>query len=164
MEFGARRAYGPEAAIEASKCSIIGGAIGTSNVIAGKKYNMPILGTMAHSMITEASNEKEAFLNYAKTYPENCVLLVDTRSNGTRAICITIDRNNIKHSWYATKHRNINNNWWICTICKWCSNGSCYWICLILVSFVLPAVICYLLGKIFRKLNWIKEDDLKLDL
>ena len=52
MEFGARRAYGPEAAIEASKCSIIGGAIGTSNVIAGKKYNIPILGTMAHSMIT----------------------------------------------------------------------------------------------------------------
>lgn len=78
MEFGARRAYGPEAAIEASKCSIIGGAIGTSNVIAGKKYNMPILGTMAHSMITEANSEKEAFLNYAKTYPENCVLLVDT--------------------------------------------------------------------------------------
>lgn len=78
MEFGARRAYGPEAAVEASKCSIIGGAIGTSNVLAGKKYNIPILGTMAHSMITEAKSEEEAFLNYAKTYPENCVLLVDT--------------------------------------------------------------------------------------
>lgn len=78
MEFGARRAYGPEAAVEASKCSIIGGAIGTSNVLAGKKYDIPILGTMAHSMITEAKSEEEAFLNYAKTYPENCVLLVDT--------------------------------------------------------------------------------------
>lgn len=78
MEFGARRAYGPEAAVEASKCSIIGGAIGTSNVLAGRKYNIPILGTMAHSMITEAKSEEEAFLNYAKTYPENCVLLVDT--------------------------------------------------------------------------------------
>lgn len=78
MEFGARRAFGPEAAVEASKCAIIGGAIGTSNVLAGKKYNIPILGTMAHSMITEAKSEKEAFLNFAKTYPENCVLLVDT--------------------------------------------------------------------------------------
>lgn len=78
MEFGARRAFGPEAAVEASKCAIIGGAIGTSNVLAGKKYNIPILGTMAHSMITESKSEKEAFLNFAKTYPENCVLLVDT--------------------------------------------------------------------------------------
>lgn len=78
MEFGARRAFGPEAAVEASKCAVIGGAIGTSNVLAGKKYNIPILGTMAHSMVTEAKNEEEAFMNFAKTYPENCVLLVDT--------------------------------------------------------------------------------------
>jgi nicotinate phosphoribosyltransferase len=78
MEFGARRAFGPDAAVEASKCSIIGGAVGTSNVLAGKIYGMPVLGTMAHSLVTEADSEYEAFLNYAKTYPNNCVLLVDT--------------------------------------------------------------------------------------
>ena len=78
MEFGARRAFGPDAAVEASKCSIIGGAIGTSNVLAGEKYKMPVLGTMAHSLVTEADSEYEAFLNFAKTYPNNCVLLVDT--------------------------------------------------------------------------------------
>ena len=78
MEFGARRAFGPDAAVEASKCSIIGGAVGTSNVLAGEKYGMPVLGTMAHSLVTEANSEYEAFLNFAKTYPKNCVLLIDT--------------------------------------------------------------------------------------
>lgn len=78
MEFGARRAFGPEAAVEASKCAIIGGAVGTSNVLAGQRYHIPIMGTMAHSMITEAKSEYVAFLNYAKTYPENCIFLVDT--------------------------------------------------------------------------------------
>ncbi len=78
MEFGARRAFGPDSAVEASKCSIIGGASGTSNVLAGEKYKIPVMGTMAHSLITQSDNEYEAFLNFAKTYPENCVLLVDT--------------------------------------------------------------------------------------
>lgn len=78
MEFGARRAFGPDAAVEASKCSIIGGAAGTSNVLAGEKYKIPVMGTMAHSLVTEADSEYEAFLNYAKTYPNNCMLLVDT--------------------------------------------------------------------------------------
>lgn len=78
MEFGARRAFGPEAAIEASKCAIIAGAVGTSNVMAGKMYNIPIMGTMAHSLITQSNSEYEAFLNYAKTYPNKCTLLVDT--------------------------------------------------------------------------------------
>ena len=78
MEFGARRAFGPNAAVEASKCSIIGGAAGTSNVLAGKKYGMPVLGTMAHSLVTESESEYQAFLNFAKSYPNNCVLLVDT--------------------------------------------------------------------------------------
>ena len=78
MEFGARRAFGPDAAVEASKCSIIGGAAGTSNVLAGEKYGVPVMGTMAHSLVTEADSEYEAFMNYAKTYPNNCMLLVDT--------------------------------------------------------------------------------------
>ncbi len=78
MEFGARRAFGPDAAVEASKCAIIGGAVGTSNVMAGERFNIPVLGTMAHSLVTEADSEYEAFLNYAKTFPHNCVLLIDT--------------------------------------------------------------------------------------
>ena len=78
MEFGARRALGPEAAVDASKCAIIAGCVGTSNVSAGLEYNVPVMGTMAHSLVTEADSEYEAFLNYAKAYPNNCVLLVDT--------------------------------------------------------------------------------------
>ena len=78
MEFGARRALGPEAAVEASKCAMIAGCVGTSNVLAGRRYGFPVLGTMAHSLVTEADSEYEAFLNYAKAYPNNCVLLVDT--------------------------------------------------------------------------------------
>lgn len=78
MEFGARRALGPDAAVEASKCAMIAGCVGTSNVLAGQKYGVPVLGTMAHSLVTEADSEYEAFLNYAKAYPNNCILLVDT--------------------------------------------------------------------------------------
>ncbi len=78
MEFGARRALGPDAAVEASKCAMIAGCVGTSNVLAGQEYGFPVLGTMAHSLVTEADSEYEAFLNYAKAYPNNCVLLVDT--------------------------------------------------------------------------------------
>ena len=78
MEFGARRAMGPEAAVEASKCALIAGCVGTSNVLAGQEYGVPVMGTMAHSLVTEADSEYEAFLNYAKAYPNNCVLLVDT--------------------------------------------------------------------------------------
>lgn len=78
MEFGARRAMGPESAVEASKCAIIAGCVGTSNVLAAQEYGLSAMGTMAHSLVTEADTEYEAFLNYAKTYPNNCVLLVDT--------------------------------------------------------------------------------------
>lgn len=78
MEFGARRARGIEAAIEASKYAYIGGCSGTSNVLAGLKYDIPLLGTMAHSLVTEAEDEYTAFLEYAKSNPNNCVFLVDT--------------------------------------------------------------------------------------
>ena len=78
MEFGARRALGPDTAVEASKCAMIAGCVGTSNVLAGELYGFPVLGTMAHSLVQEADTEYEAFLNYAKAYPHNCVLLVDT--------------------------------------------------------------------------------------
>ena len=78
MEFGARRARGIDSAIEASKNSYIGGCVGTSNTYAGKKYDIPVLGTMAHSLVTERESEYEAFLGYAKSNPDNCLFLVDT--------------------------------------------------------------------------------------
>ena len=78
MEFGARRARGIGSAIEASKYAYIGGCCGTSNTLAGMKYNIPVLGTMAHSLITESNDEYQAFLNYAKSNKDNCVFLVDT--------------------------------------------------------------------------------------
>lgn len=78
MEFGARRARGIDSAIEASKNAYIGGCCGTSNTKAGKLYDIPVLGTMAHSLVTESENEYEAFLGYAKSNPDNCVFLVDT--------------------------------------------------------------------------------------
>ena len=78
MEFGARRARGIDSAVEASKYAYIGGCCGTSNTLAGMKYNIPVLGTMAHSLITESNDEYQAFINYAKSNKDNCVFLVDT--------------------------------------------------------------------------------------
>lgn len=77
MEFGARRCQG-EASIEASKYAIIGGCSATSNDEAAYIYNLPVSGTMAHSMIEAYDNEEEAFREYAKANPNNCIFLVDT--------------------------------------------------------------------------------------
>ena len=78
MEFGARRADGPEAAIDASIYGIMAGCVGTSNIIAADMLNMKAMGTQAHSWIESFETEYEAFIKYAKTYPNNCILLVDT--------------------------------------------------------------------------------------
>ena len=78
MEFGARRARGIDSAIEASKYGVMGGCVATSNTYAGKKYDIPVSGTMAHSLVTNSENEYEAFLKYAKANPNNCIFLVDT--------------------------------------------------------------------------------------
>lgn len=78
MEFGARRARGIESAIDASKYAYIGGCSGTSNTLAAKKYDIPALGTMAHSLVCDNMDEYQAFLDYAKSNPYNCVFLVDT--------------------------------------------------------------------------------------
>ena len=78
MEFGARRADGPEAAIDASIYGIMAGCVGTSNIIAADMLNMKALGTMAHSWVEIFDSELEAFMAYAKAFPNNCILLVDT--------------------------------------------------------------------------------------
>ena len=78
MEFGPRRARGEDSSVEASKYAYVGGCSGTSNTKSGMKYGVPVLGTMAHSMICAADSEYDAFLNYAKSNPDNCIFLVDT--------------------------------------------------------------------------------------
>lgn len=78
MEFGARRADGSEAAIDASIYGIMAGCVGTSNVLAADMLNLKAMGTMAHSWIESYDSELDAFMAYAKAYPDNCILLVDT--------------------------------------------------------------------------------------
>ena len=81
MEFGLRRAQGPDAGIYGARAAVIAGCIGTSNVYAGQKFHMPVLGTHAHSWIMSFPTELEAFKAYARLYPNNCILLVDTYDN-----------------------------------------------------------------------------------
>ncbi|MBE7027290.1 MAG: nicotinate phosphoribosyltransferase [Ruminococcaceae bacterium] len=78
MEFGSRRAQGYNAAIMGARASYIAGCSGTACAIAERKYGVPALGTMAHSWIQLFDNEYDAFAAYAKTYPNDCTLLVDT--------------------------------------------------------------------------------------
>lgn len=78
IEFGLRRAHGIDGSISATRASFIGGASSTSNVLAGKKFNIPVRGTMAHSWVMSFDSELESFERYSEIYPEDCVLLVDT--------------------------------------------------------------------------------------
>ncbi len=78
LEFGARRAHGADAAVYGARAAWIGGALGTSNVLAERLFGIPSFGTMAHSWVQMMPSEYDAFKIYAQQYPENCVLLVDT--------------------------------------------------------------------------------------
>ncbi len=78
MEFGLRRAQGPDAGIYGARAAVIAGCVGTSNVLTGKLWNMPIKGTHAHSWIMSFKDEYTAFKTYADLYPHACILLVDT--------------------------------------------------------------------------------------
>ena len=78
MEFGLRRAQGPDAGIYGARAAVIGGCIGTSNVLCGQLFDVPVMGTHAHSWIMSFPNEYTAFKTYAEMYPDNCTLLVDT--------------------------------------------------------------------------------------
>lgn len=78
MEFGLRRAQGPDAGTYGARAAVIGGCVATSNVLAGKLFNIPVRGTHAHSWIMSFDDEYTAFKEYAKLYPNACTLLVDT--------------------------------------------------------------------------------------
>ena len=80
LEFGMRRAQGVDGALTASRAAFIGGCNGTSNVLAGKTFGIPVKGTMAHSWIMSFEDELESFKKYADVMPNNCVFLVDTYS------------------------------------------------------------------------------------
>ena len=80
MEFGARRAHNFDAAIYGARAAYIAGCAGSATTYAGKEYGLPVLGTMAHSFIQSFDSEYDAFLFYAKTYPDQCTLLIDTYS------------------------------------------------------------------------------------
>ena len=78
MEFGSRRAQGCDGAIYGARAAYIGGCSGTACTIVDREFGIPALGTMAHSWVQLFDTEYEAFRSYAQTYPDACVLLVDT--------------------------------------------------------------------------------------
>lgn len=78
VEFGSRRAHGPEAGVLAARAAYIGGCAGTSNVSAGARFGIPTFGTLAHSFVMAYRDEEEAFRRFQQIFPEHSVLLVDT--------------------------------------------------------------------------------------
>lgn len=78
LEFGARRAHGPDGAFTASRAAYLGGCDATSNVESAKYYDMPVAGTQAHAWVMAFEREIDSFEAFARTFPDDCVLLVDT--------------------------------------------------------------------------------------
>jgi len=78
MEFGLRRAQGPDAGIYGARAAMIAGCVATSNVLCGQMFDVPVAGTHAHSWIMSFKDELTAFRTYAEMYPDACILLVDT--------------------------------------------------------------------------------------
>jgi nicotinate phosphoribosyltransferase len=78
LEFGTRRAHGPEAGVRAARAAYVGGCIATSNVLAGLRYGVPLAGTAAHSWTQVFSSERRSFEALLETFPETAILLIDT--------------------------------------------------------------------------------------
>lgn len=78
VDFALRRTHGTDAGMKVARTSYIGGFAGTSNVLAGQRYGIPIVGTMAHSFVSSFEREIDAFRAYAGTFPNNAILLIDT--------------------------------------------------------------------------------------
>ena len=86
LEFGLRRAQGPDAGTLGARAAVIGGCAGTSNVLAGKLFDIPVKGTHAHSWVMSFPTEIEAFRAYANKFPNDCTLLVDTYNTLTQGV------------------------------------------------------------------------------
>jgi nicotinate phosphoribosyltransferase len=86
LEFGLRRAQGPDGAMSAARAAFIGGAAATSNTLAGKLLDIPVKGTMAHSWVMAFGNELESFRKYAEIFPDSTILLIDTYDTLTSGI------------------------------------------------------------------------------
>jgi nicotinate phosphoribosyltransferase len=78
VDFALRRTHGADAGMKAARASYLAGCAGTSNVLAGKTYGIPIVGTMAHSFVMSFERELDAFRAYAASFPDGCILLIDT--------------------------------------------------------------------------------------
>ncbi|MBI3939908.1 MAG: nicotinate phosphoribosyltransferase [Acidobacteria bacterium] len=78
IDFGTRRAHGPQAGLLAARASFIGGCLGTSNVLAGQQWGIPVLGTMAHSWVMQFDSEADAFRSFREIFPEHTIMLLDT--------------------------------------------------------------------------------------
>jgi nicotinate phosphoribosyltransferase len=78
FEFGLRRAHGSDGGLSAARAAVVGGCTATSNLLAGRRWDLPVVGTHAHSWVLSYEDEAEAFRAYAEAFPDDCVLLVDT--------------------------------------------------------------------------------------
>lgn len=78
VDFGLRRAHGVDAGMAAARAAYLAGCVATSNVAAGRRYGIPTSGTMAHSFVTSFASELEAFRHYARVYPDDTTLLIDS--------------------------------------------------------------------------------------
>ena len=109
LEFGLRRAQGPDAGIYGARAAIIGGCAATSNVLTGKMFNVPVKGTHAHSWVMSFKTELDAFRRYARLFPDACLLLVDTydtlKSGVPNAIKVfrELQENGIKPKMYGIR-------------------------------------------------------------
>jgi len=98
IDFGTRRAHGPQAGVLAARAAYIAGCLGTSNVFAGKKYGIPLFGTVAHSWVEAFDTEVESFDQYYRVFKNNTILLIDTYDTmkAVKEITKLKYRNNIK--------------------------------------------------------------------
>jgi len=78
VDFGLRRTHGQDAGLKAARCSYLVGYAASSNVLAGKMWQIPVAGTMAHSLVQAFADEQQSFAAFAETYPDNSIFLIDT--------------------------------------------------------------------------------------